>query len=86
MLAATRNGQGIKKLEIVGVDVLGKALRRVTSMCLRTPQVEALLCQPHHCIDGTDAVSLLEIVIASLRDEFNLVAQVGETIIDRGRR
>ena len=55
-------------------------------MRLRTPQVEALLCQSHHRIDGHDAIGLLEVIIAPLRDELNLVTQVGETIIDRGRR
>ena len=86
MLAATRNRQGIEERKIVRVDVLGEALRRVTSMRLRTPQVEALLCQSHHRIDGNDAIGLLEVIIATLRDELNLVTQVGETIIDRGRR
>ena len=86
MLAATRNRQGIEERKIVRVDVLGEALRRVTSMRLRTPQVEALLCQSHHRIDGNDAIGLFEVIITALRDELNLVTQVGETIIDRGRR
>ena len=55
-------------------------------MCLRAPQIEALLCQPHHRVNGRDAVGLLEVVIAALRDELDLVTQVGETIVDRGRR
>ena len=86
MLAATRNCQRIEKPEIVRVDVLGEALRRVSSMRLRAPQIEALLCQPHHRFNGRDSVGLLEVVIAALRDELDLVTQVGEAIVDRGRR
>ena len=86
VLSATRNCQRIEKPEIVSVNVLGEALGRVTSMCLRTPQIEAFLCQPHHRVNGRDAVGLLEVVIAPLRDELDLVTQVGEAIVDRGRR
>jgi len=85
MATRTGNGQVIEQGKVVEAEHFDQQERRFLVLGQVEPAIEGFLCPPGSAVDTGDAV-LGERRIVALGDKGNLVAQVSQPVIHRGRR
>ena len=85
MFAGPRDGETIQQREVIEPQHLDEPRRRALVVVEVEPAVELLLRQPGSRIDAGEAVIGQRRIVA-LGCEGDLVSQVSQSIVDRGRR